>query len=108
MSNTGNSYFGQISKLFPNNIEVLTSGVTSVGDQSADGKDFIFAGTSSSNAPTLQFIGGLGTVHSYAPRSLLVAGNGNVDVGFQSKVEITNGVNVLFGQMNLSTVPGQS
>src|ERR1700712_3299183 len=104
--NKGNNLFGQVSKLFPNNIEVLTSGVTTVSDQSADGKDFIFAGTSPSSPPTLQFVGGLGTVHSYSPRSLLVAGNGNVDVGFQSKVEVTNGVNVLFGQLNLSETFG--
>ena len=102
MSNKSNDFFGQLLKLLPNDIVLLTSGETTVSDQSVDGKDFIFASMSSSNAPTLQFIGGFPTIHSYSPQSLLVAGNGNVDVGFGIRLEITNGVNVLFGQLNLS------
>jgi hypothetical protein len=89
-----------------NDTEVLTSGVTTVSDQSADGKDFILAGMSSSDAPTLQFIGGFATRHSYSPQSLLVAGNGNVDLGFGVIGEITNGMNVLFGQLNWSVPVG--
>lgn len=103
MSDRENDDQGQVSK-HHSHTEILTSGTKTVSDQSADGKDFILAGTASS-PPTLQFIGGLGTTHSYSPRSLLVA-NGNVDVGFSSTVEVTHGVQVFSGQLNVSETFG--
>ena len=95
----GNSISGLIYQLEHNELAVLTSGTTTISEPVADGTNFILAGTST-NAPTLQFIGGIGTANAYSIGSF-IADNGNVNVGAGATVDVTNGVQVLGGALNL-------
>lgn len=99
-------------------IVTLTSGTTTISDQSTANTDIIFAGTSLNNEPTLQFIGSAtyegsdAVTNAYSTRSLTVAGDpwqegtpayGSVSLGFRATLEVTNGVHVTDGQLSINS-----
>ena len=107
MSNSTNNFF--------RHLDILTTGTTTVSDQSTANTDIIFAGTSSSNEPTLQFIGSVDVTNTYSLRSVTVAGNpwtegtpsyGTIALGFRANLDITSGVRVIDGQLNIQSFYG--
>lgn len=88
------------------NTVTLTSGTTTISDQSATGTDYIFAGTASSSEPTLQFIGNVDATYSYGIGSVTVDGHsspsyGALNLGFRSQVEVARGITVNNGDLSI-------
>ena len=95
----------------------LTSGTTTISDQSTANTDVIFAGTSLNNEPTLQFIGPATFTgyypdnRAYSVSSLTVAGNpltggspvyGALGIDYSTNLTVTNGILVSDGQLNVT------
>jgi hypothetical protein len=108
-------------------VTILTTGTTTIADQSASGTNFIFAGTAADTAPTLQFLGGStnpgGMNVTYFPGSFTTNGPGtnsspsafgNVTVGTlapyfandtPASVVVTNGVDLNNGVISVYETP---
>jgi hypothetical protein len=54
-------------------LAILTGGTTVINGNSGDGTEYIFAGTSVSNMPTLQFVGAIGVTDTYSENGFLAA-----------------------------------
>jgi hypothetical protein len=93
--NTGNDLSQYLQEL-----AILTSGTTTVSEGSKISSAYIFAGTSLTNEPALQFLGQNGATDTYSVDSL-IAGYGAVELGFQTDVNVTDGAQVLFGQLGI-------
>ena len=109
MPNAGNVFF--------RHLDILTTGTTTVSDQSTANTDIIFAGTSSSNEPTLQFMPPAAFNPSpdenlvYSVRSLTAAGvpwlgfgpaYGAVNLGFETTLNVTNGIYISDGELSFT------
>ena len=89
-------------------LDILTSGTT----VATDGTDYIFAGASGADKPTLQFIGATDVTNAYSVSSLTADGidnaraYGSIDVGYRAQAEVTNGLHINDGELDLTQGPG--